>query len=145
MKPLTGNGTENVRIGDDNRYIFFDDFRKKYRHLVWLPYDMLSLQGREASMLFLYGRIYVQGDFIEQAVSRLDIYSNSSIIMAATKLYFDSNSGNNKRGAQSRSRPGHFRRFVEVLKQLDLIYDLASCSAEEIISLLPSEFDKWRI
>jgi len=144
LRQLTGGETEKPGIGDDSRYIFSDDFRKNYRHLVWLPYDMISLHGKEASMLFLYGRVDKQGDFIEQALSRMDIHSNTSIIMTSTKLYFDSGLGKNKKGAQNRSRPGNFRRFVEVLKQLDLVYDLASCSPDEIMTLLPAEFDKWR-
>jgi len=144
LRQLTGGETEKPEIGDDSRYIFSDDFRKNYRHLVWLPYDMISLHGKDASMLFLYGRVDKQGDFTEQALSRMDIHSNTSIIMTATKLYFDSGLGKNKKGAQNRSRPGNFRRFVEVLKQLDLVYDLASCSHDEIMTLLPAEFNNWR-
>jgi len=36
------------------------------------------------------------------------------------------------------------RRFVDVLQQLDVNYDLYSMSAEAIVGLLPDEFDKWR-
>lgn len=137
------NGKQN--IGEDYRYIFSDDFRTHYRHLVWLPYDMVSRHGENASRLFMYGEITIQGDFIEQVVSRLDLYSNTFIIDAATRLYYDPAHRSGKRGAQSRTRPGNVRRFVTVLKQLNLTYDLYSASSDEILDLLPKEFEKWKL
>lgn len=134
----------HIRPGDDPRYIFTENFRKRYRHLIRMPYDMLSLHGKDASLLFLYGPVNVQGDFVEQALSRIDIYSNTSIVRTFTYLYFDGEKMELKRGAQSRSRPGNHRRLIDVLKQLELTYDLYSSTSEEIIGLLPSEFDFWR-
>lgn len=141
---LTTDNVGKQRIGEDYRYIFSDDFRTHYRHLVWLPYDMIALHGENASRLFLYGEIPVQGDFIEQVASRLDLYSNTAVVDSATRLYFDQSHLTGKRGAQSRTRPGNVRRFVTVLKQLNLTYDLYSTSSIEIIDLLPKEFEKWK-
>ena len=54
-------------------------------------------------------------------------------------------------GTQARVRiafsgpgPGTLRRFVHVLQQLDVTYDVYGMSGRAILDLLPSEFDAWR-
>ena len=48
-----------------------------------------------------------------------------------------------KRGETDCNRPGSVRRVVTVLEQLDLTYDLYGITAENLISLLPPDFEKW--
>ena len=36
------------------------------------------------------------------------------------------------------------RRLITVIQQLDFNYDLYGMRAEEILGLLPAEFDAWR-
>lgn len=129
---------------EDVRYIFSEDFRKSYRHLIRLPYDMLVSNGDDASMLFIYGPVNIQGDYIEQALSRIEFYTNKSIIKTFTDLYFDRVKMKPKRGAQSKTSPGNLRRLSSILKQISLTYDLYSCTSEEIEELLPEEFDPWK-
>jgi hypothetical protein len=43
-----------------------------------------------------------------------------------------------------KSSPGTLLRFIDIIQQLDLTYDLYSMSGEEILALLPPEFDKWK-
>jgi hypothetical protein len=40
--------------------------------------------------------------------------------------------------------PGTLLRFIDVVQQLDLNFDLYSMNAEALIGLLPSEFDAWK-
>jgi len=50
-------------------------------------------------------------------------------------------------GMQARVRagqPGTLRRFVRLLQQLDLTYDIYGMSGSAIVDLLPPEFDSWR-
>ncbi len=44
----------------------------------------------------------------------------------------------------SPSRPGNLRHLIAVIQQLDFNYDLYGMRAEEILQLLPAEFDAWR-
>jgi hypothetical protein len=44
----------------------------------------------------------------------------------------------------NRTAPGSLYRFVDVIQQLDVTYDLYSISGPEIISLLPGEFNHWK-
>lgn len=144
FETLTDKGDGRIKVGEDYRYIYSEDFRNRYRHLVWLPYDMISLHGESSARLFLYRQLDVQGDFIEQIVSRNELYSNKSVVSVATMLYYDETTASGKRGAQGRSRPGNLRRFVSVLKQLDLTFDLYTASDQDILSLLPLEFGHWK-
>ena len=43
----------------------------------------------------------------------------------------------------SAKSPGSPRRFADVLSQLDLTWDLHSLSVEQLLELLPSEFDEF--
>jgi len=40
--------------------------------------------------------------------------------------------------------PGTLYRFIDVVQQLGLTYDLYSMTGDQILQLLPSEFDRWR-
>ena len=142
---LVSKGNDGMlKVGQDYRYIHSKDFRNRYRHLVWLPYDMISLHSLSSSRLFLNKKLNEQGDFVEQIVSRNEFYSSKGIVETATRLYFDIPRNSGKRGAQSAVRPGNLRRYVHVLKQLDLTYDLYTVSTEDLLSLLPQEFDQWK-
>jgi hypothetical protein len=43
-----------------------------------------------------------------------------------------------------KNSPGTLLRFINIIQQLDLTYDLYSLGGEEILALLPPEFDKWK-
>ena len=64
---------------------------------------------------------------------------------AACTLYYDPKNNNVKRRAQSIKRaPGTLFRFIDVVQQLDLNFDLYSMTEDEILGLLPPEFDQWK-
>jgi hypothetical protein len=94
--------------------------------------------------LFLNGPLDELPDFTEQLSSRLELITNRAIVEAATQLYFDLQNERPKRGAASTKRkPGTLRRFVDLMRQLDLTYDLYSLDHNELLKLLPKEFDLW--
>lgn len=73
--------------------------------------------------------------------------SNKALIEAVDKLYFDPEAegvGQPKRGALTRTRAGNLRRLVAVIDQLDLTYDLYAMNNQQILELLPREFDRWK-
>ena len=45
----------------------------------------------------------------------------------------------------ARNKAGTVFRFIDVIQQLDLNYDLYSTTGVEVLQLLPAEFDKWKI
>ena len=134
--------------GQDYRYILppvsdADHFRHYYRHLLAGAYTVYRLHPSSALVL-LCGTVEKFDDFNEQLASRQEFVSNPGIIEAADLLYFDSTTGKPKRGAASnKRRPGTLRRFVDVIQQFELTYDLHSLSGRQILPLLPEEFRKW--
>ncbi len=87
------------------------------------------------------------GDYVEQLASRQERISNRGLVEAATHLYFDPVKQKYKRSGQARDKPGTLRRFVDVLEQLELTYDLYffhESGADLFLELLPQEFKKWK-
>jgi hypothetical protein len=145
LAPITNPATAQRDIKEDAKYICSSDYRDYYRHFISGPYSIYSLQGADNSRIFLYSPVNVLNDFIEQPAARQFIISHKNIVEAIHRLYFDFQGGQpKKRGAQSRTRPGNIRRFVKVIQQFELTYDIYSMSAEKILNLLPPEFDGWK-
>jgi hypothetical protein len=94
-------------------------------------------------MALLCGPIYKQGDIVEQLASRQELITNKSLIGVATVLYYDSTSGRAKRGAGGKGL-GSPRRLADIIDQFNLTWDLYTMTLEEILELLPDEFDKFK-
>lgn len=130
--------------GQNYRHILDTDFRLYYRHLLTGPYNTYKLHGEKAPLL-LSGPLYQLNKYYQELSSRQGFFTNKGIIEAANILYFDIEKGHPKRGAAVTSnKPGTIYRFIDVVQQLDLTYDIYSMSGDEILALLPSEFDEWR-
>jgi hypothetical protein len=140
------HGSRNV--GEKVRYILpgtssEDHWRRYYRHLLAGPYDIYR-NHKENARIFLHGPLSVMGDFTEQLASRMDIMANKGVIEAADLLFYDRARKEPKKGATNRNKAGNIRRFVTLVTQFDLTYDLYAMRGREIVKLLPSEFDSWR-
>lgn len=142
LAPLRKNGTRDIK--EEAKYICSSDYRDYYRHFIAGPYSIYSLHSRENSRIFLYSPVYEHNDFIEQLASRQFIISHQNIVRTVTELYLDASRGFPKRGAQSRNRKGNIRRFVSIIQQFELTYDIYSMSPEQILNLLPEEFNEWK-
>ncbi len=140
--PVMRNGK---RIpGKDYRHILDLDSRRYYRHLLVGPYTIFDLHREKASLL-LYNPPSQSSKFRLELACRQGFITNRGIVEAANLLYFDSEKGKAKPGAAVTSRkPGTLFRFIDVVQQLDLTYDLYSMSGEEVLDLLPPEFDEWK-
>lgn len=129
--------------GQDCRHILDLDFRRYYRHLLIGPYNTYRLHGERVSLL-LYGPLDRINKFYEELSSRQSFFTNKGVIEAANLLYYDPRRKGPKSGAGGATRkPGTLLRFIDVIQQLDLTYDLYSMTGVEVLSLLPSEFDEW--
>lgn len=127
--------------------------------------------GPENIRIFLNGSVRVLGGVIEQLASRQEIITSHPVVQALTKLYWDTEREAPKTGIttddrdrakrtkrtkkakrQSRlrkSKPGlpgagGIVRFAKVFRQLHLTYDFYSLDADQILELLPYEFDRYR-
>jgi hypothetical protein len=140
--PATKSGSR--RPGQDYRFILEPEFRFYYRHLLFGSYTIFRLHGKRASLL-LDGPPSQMNKFWLELACRQGFITNRGVIEAASLLYHDAHKGKAKRGAAATTRkPGTLFRFIDVIQQLDLTYDLHSMSGEQVLNLLPKEFDAWR-
>jgi len=94
----------------------------------------------------LWTPLHLESKFHHQLAVRQTLITNKGILKAAHQMYFNPADVRPKRGALiEKKSPGTLIRFIDVIQQLDLTYDLYSMTAEEILALLPPEFDKWKI
>lgn len=131
--------------GEQARWIpRFDAARRYYRHLLVGPYLIYKLYARdpEVAMVLLCTKPQAPGDIVEQFVSRPQLVTSSAAVGAATKLYHVTD-GTFHRGAAGKEG-GSVRRLADVLMQFDKTYDLYALTRDELIDLLPREFDKFR-
>jgi hypothetical protein len=80
----------------------------------------------------------------EQLASQQVLVGLPSVVQVADRLYFDPRLRIVRPGATDRKRAGTIRRLITVCSQLDLTYDLASLDGEDLMALLPKEFNRWR-
>lgn len=120
-----------------------DTWNRYYRHLLAfasLTYTELGNKGK----IFLRGPIFERGEIVEQLAAVYNIQRNSSIIEAATLLFYNAENDTIFKGAADKFKGGTARRLREVLKQFQLTFDLNSMDGPSIVRILPFEFKKWK-
>jgi len=117
------------------------DWRRYYRHLVAGPYGIYHAHRDlpRRALALLCQRPGRPGDLVEQLASRQQVVTNRAIMQVATDWFVDPVSGQQRRTANSKGAGGP-RRFITVLNQFDLTWDLSSMSPEELSARLPAEF-----
>jgi hypothetical protein len=142
--PADAGGRRNPM--DEARLIAqVDNFQRFYRHLLLGPYLIVRahMDNPERAIAFLCKPLDEPGEIVEQLASRKELVTNRAVAEVATRLYYDPTTGSFKRGAGS-SAKGAPRRLAALLNQLDLTYYLYGMTAEELLALLPKEFDRFR-
>ena len=135
------------RPGSDYRHILVPNHRYGHRHLLggaYLVYSVFGL-GEALSELLLGSPPDSENAFCKELAGRQSFITNRGIMAAAHQLYLNVRSRRPKRGAlNARGAPDTLVRFIRVVQQLDLNYDLYSMTGPEILSLLSPVFDPWK-
>ncbi len=123
-----------------------DDAQRYYRHLLAGAYRVYRAHRDDPNraMILLHVALPVIGHFWYQLASRQELATNPAMMEAATELYLGQRNTKAKRGATSEKTPGSVFRFVAVLNQFDLVWDLYAMKKEQILKLLPGEFNRFR-
>jgi hypothetical protein len=132
--------------GRDYRHILEPGYPNGHRHLLVGPYLVYTVYawGEELSKLALHTALAVESAFHHEIATRQSLITNRGIMEALHILYYDDAHNKPKRGPIiNKSAPGSLYRFIDVIQQLDVTYDLYSMSGREIVSLLPPEFTHW--
>jgi hypothetical protein len=135
------------RPGRDYRHILEPGYPNGHRHLLcglYMVYSVYEL-GENLSKLLLCSAIPIENKFHHELAGRQSLITNRGTLEAVHSLYYEQAANKPKRGAQvKKPAPGSFYRFIGIIQQLDLNYDLYSMSGNEILDLLPPEFNKWK-
>lgn len=140
------DGAGNRKVAQRARYVpAGSDFRTAHRHLLQGPWRLVRAHsdGPERVSPLLAGALHKPGDLYEQLAARLEIAGSRSVMEVARRLYSRADGDGLKRGAGG-SGPGSPRRFAQVLRQFDLTYDVYGMDSTSLMTLLPSEFDRFR-
>jgi len=132
--------------GRDYRHILEPGYPNGHRHLLAGAYLVYTVYGwgEELSKLLLHGPISMESQVHHEIATRQSLITNRGIMESLHILYFDQSRSKPKRGPlMNRSAPGSLYRFIDVVQQLDVTYDLYSMSGPEIVGILPSEFAPW--
>ncbi len=133
--------------GRDYRHILEPGYPNGHRHLLCGPYLVYTVYGlgEELSRLPLCTPLPVENTFHHQLAARQGLITNRGVMEAVHNLYYEAAAHKPKHGSQvKRLAPGSFFRFISIIQQLDLNYDLYSMTGDEVIDLLPPEFNRWK-
>lgn len=122
----------------DSKY----NYLRYYKHLIRTPWLAVLDHGVMAKILFANTR-GVRSDIEETLAASQQVLGNKTIISAAYLLYFDKNTEKPKRGAAGKGA-GSPRRLTAVIQQLELTFDIQSCTSFQFLELLPQEFKKFK-
>ncbi|EXJ13581.1 hypothetical protein D779_3584 [Imhoffiella purpurea] len=126
--------------GEDANFILSPSHQKRPRHAVRTTYVLVREYGDRVR--FLFSKLRERGELLEQIAATQYLWSCRGVIEAASVLYQDDITEGFKRGAASKG-PGSARRFRDYLSQLTLTYDLHGMTAEEILEILPREYERF--
>jgi hypothetical protein len=132
--------------GRDYRHIPEPGYPNGHRHLLLGAYLVYTLYGwgDELSRLLLSTALAVESHFHHEIAARHSFITNRGIMEALHLLYYDDVQNKPRRGpVMKRKAPGSLYRFIDLVQQLDLTYDLYSMSGSAILGLLPAEFNHW--
>jgi hypothetical protein len=117
------------------------DFRRYYRHLIAGPYGIYHAH-RDAplrALALLCQRPGRPGDLVEQLASRQQVVTNPTIMQVATDCYVDPKTRRQLSSA-NRKGAGGARRFIDVLSQFDVTWDLSMMSPSDLHGHIGAEF-----
>ena len=126
-----------------NRFIPSGHSFKYYRHCITSRYLVWKKYGDD-SIVFLHNKANVGGELNEQIMSTSPIITSHQVVKALTELYYDSSQSTGVKKGGSGKGGGSVRRFRTAFWQLYDTYDLRTMDSEDIISILPPEFDKYK-
>ena len=123
------------------------DSRDKSHHRLLIAYDTWMQHGEDAWLL-LNDAVGSMSEFTLRLVHSHEVFRSQGIVKLAHLLYADERKGKLREGSSGINKgtppPGSLRRLLAVLNSLSLTYDVYGMTAEQLLPLLPAEFDRFR-
>jgi len=123
-------------------------YQRYYRHIVRSAWGLVAVHGDRSKVLLVPGTnhpvpVAVRAEPQMQISATQQFVESKNIVRLAYELYFDEKSDKLKAGSSAKDDGGP-RRFVSVLNQFDLTYDLEDPPVATLLQLLPKEFDRFK-
>ena len=134
------------KVGELARYIppMNRNYYESNRHLLAVPVRMYDQHGEQPLKLLLCSTPSEQTLTLNLVSQSQELSTNTAILDALMRLYWDESNEKPKRGFGATGKPGTLRRFATMINQFSRTFDLFTMSAEQIIQLLPKdEFERW--
>lgn len=138
--PLKADGSRKPSMVYN--YVLSENYNHRPRHAIFTTWQLVDLY-KEDSYFLLSRDLPVRGELIEQLMARQYFLSCAGVMRAASKLYFDTERKTFKKGAAGRTSAGCVYRFVNWLQQLEINYDLFSIDRDDLLGLIPKEFNRF--
>jgi len=139
--PLKADGSRKPSMAYN--YVLSNNYNHRPRHAIYTTWQLVGRYGGHSRFL-LCKELPVRGELIEQMMARQYLLSCEGVMEAAASLYWDGEIGSYKKGSAARKSAGCVARFVGWLQQLELTYDLFSLKHDDIMELMPVEFDRFK-
>jgi len=139
LSQSNANGTRQLKSSDC--YILAAVQLKQHRHRLAAPFSVYKRHREDAKML-LKESVASDPELTSQIVERQRFSRSRGFVKLVNGLYFDDN-GNRKSGSIVRTKPGSLFRLFAVFHQLEFNYDIFNMTRDQMIKLLPPEFDEW--
>ena len=131
--------------GVEGRHLLTDaNSRRRHRHLLRAPYLLLRRYagGPSGELDLVLGYpLTVHGIAATHMVERARLMTSPGALVAASWLYYDRGAAKPKAG-YSDDQSG-LRAYCKFIRNLPDCFDVSAMSAESIIALLPTRFEKW--
>jgi len=138
-----------IRGASPYRYVVnINDFFTSFRHLIRGP-CWAENQFKENSKIFTHTKPYQQNDWLEQFIKVSFLREMKVMGQVCSELYFDYKKneaiqGTSKAPGNDPDKPGIFPRLRNKLSQFNKVKYLWGMNAEEIIKMLPKEFNNYK-
>lgn len=122
---------------------------QSHRHRLLAAWDIYTRHGDARARGLLSHPVSGMEQLADRLLGAVAAYRAPGIMKLANRLYTDPATGTQKPGVagggQHHQRPpGGIVRLLDVLNQLYMTYDVYGMTAEQLLPLLPAEFDRWQ-
>ncbi|MDA6067720.1 hypothetical protein OH214_11295 [Idiomarina abyssalis] len=119
-----------------------DNYKRYYRHYlasIWQVYTAHK-DIEDQLVVLLNGPVNTPGELWAQIAANQKLITNRSLIGAIFHLFWDKKNNERKRGTGGISP----RRLSQVLRQFERTYDFYAMTPDDLVRLLPREFDRFK-
>ena len=139
----SGESSSKVLGKEEERWLLTSDVLRYHRHLISGPFFayQANIANPNNAMCMLATPVVSPGELVERIAGKRSL-SIGSVCHLATLLYFDSDTGELRKGHTS--SPGNPKAFSYYFSQLDVNVDYLGMDVGILLDLLPGNFDRWK-